>query len=488
MHPSNPQNRAYLHFGGSTGFPISPAFFGQTFVMGNLTSVSRRATPGCKNITFVNKNRHDPLTDNLIGDGAKNLAGERFNTELCVGYGLDRMDEMVKTVRGIVDGGRFPVLVFHYPLCDAAYAERLGDALSGAGLRDSASIVYYLHTMVDKNIFKMNGGSFRSKHVSMFKAVDGTIAVSEAARASYLSVNVVSEGKTHSLDPDASYVVKNGIDTAIYAMFSKDVIDEAKDSIGLRPDLETVISFVGRLDRIKGSDFLVEVLRHYEESKDPDDSSVGFVIGTSSILRPDAASSPLKNLFKMKRLIAQGRLRVVVDISKFSRGDNSFQRTIENILLEYARPHGFGDVERHPAYGGMTTMPVQALSDIYLHPARSEGLPLSVVEAMFSTAFVIASRVGGIPEVVTHECMGRLIDMPEVISNGGQVMPQVYANAMKGFVASLIAEIKSYQAYPAKYYSFSAVQKTVESYMGITMFKGFENAVTSIMARRDQHD
>lgn len=38
--------------------------------------------------------------------------------------------------------------------------------------------------------------------------------------------------------------------------------------------------------------------------------------------------------------------------------------------------------------------------DIYIHPSRSEGLPRSVIEAMSRSCPVLASKVGGIPELV----------------------------------------------------------------------------------------
>jgi glycosyltransferase involved in cell wall biosynthesis len=47
--------------------------------------------------------------------------------------------------------------------------------------------------------------------------------------------------------------------------------------------------------------------------------------------------------------------------------------------------------------------------DIYTMPSLSEGLPLSALEAMASRRPVIASRVGGIPEVVLDGATGYLV-------------------------------------------------------------------------------
>ena len=51
-------------------------------------------------------------------------------------------------------------------------------------------------------------------------------------------------------------------------------------------------------------------------------------------------------------------------------------------------------------------------------PSRWEGLPLTVLEAMSSGAGIIATKVGGIPEVIEHEKEGILIspDDPEALA------------------------------------------------------------------------
>lgn len=45
---------------------------------------------------------------------------------------------------------------------------------------------------------------------------------------------------------------------------------------------------------------------------------------------------------------------------------------------------------------------ILAAADVYAMPSLSEGMPLALLEAMFSRKAIIASDVGGIPEVVTH--------------------------------------------------------------------------------------
>lgn len=48
-------------------------------------------------------------------------------------------------------------------------------------------------------------------------------------------------------------------------------------------------------------------------------------------------------------------------------------------------------------------------SDIYVHPARAENLPLAIIEALACGTPVVASRVGGVPEIITGEDVGILV-------------------------------------------------------------------------------
>ena len=48
--------------------------------------------------------------------------------------------------------------------------------------------------------------------------------------------------------------------------------------------------------------------------------------------------------------------------------------------------------------------------DIYCQPSRSEGLPMAIVEAYAAKLPVIATNVGGIPEIVIHNQSGFLVE------------------------------------------------------------------------------
>ena len=54
------------------------------------------------------------------------------------------------------------------------------------------------------------------------------------------------------------------------------------------------------------------------------------------------------------------------------------------------------------------------ISDIYLQPSRTEGLPLSIMEALNYSLPVIGTRVGGIPEIVHEGENGYLFEKENV--------------------------------------------------------------------------
>ena len=81
----------------------------------------------------------------------------------------------------------------------------------------------------------------------------------------------------------------------------------------------------------------------------------------------------------------------------------------EDELRRFVRARGIEDRVKFTGYVRNVHEYLQA-ADLFVFPTEGEAFPLSLVEAMSCGLPVIASRVGGIPEIVTHGRDGILVD------------------------------------------------------------------------------
>ena len=94
-------------------------------------------------------------------------------------------------------------------------------------------------------------------------------------------------------------------------------------------------------------------------------------------------------------------------------------------------------------------------ADLYLHPARAENFPLAVLEAMACGVPVVASNVGGVPEIVTDAETGLLVPAgdPEALATAASLLladsPRraAFASAGVARVAALFTLDRQVQSY-----------------------------------------
>ena len=399
-------------------FPVDPGFFGQNFIpLGFATASKLLEGYNVRNLAFV---RSKPESDE-IASKMQRISKQRFNTDLNFGYGHGNINVLVKLAQKQINEGYMPVFDFHYPVQDSRLMKDLDNVLLSLGIRERVKIVNHLHITpeylgakpgineIKGTVNKVKSGKIIRLEAGL-KASDLTIGVSEEAINSFRDVSykrfdgrtneLLREGNLRDVLGNRFCSIVNGIDSGIYVPRTDDEKREIKEQIGLNLDVPLTASYVARLDGLKGANTLIALLQKYNDGVIDRTDNWNFVLACSDILKINEKKADyLNRIFNLKRLIDQNRLKFVIDISKFTRGDPRFRDLVIKIL-EYYSGDAFKHIKNTPLFGGYVDTPIQGISDVMIHTAVQEALGLALVESVFSNTPVIARRVGGIPEVV----------------------------------------------------------------------------------------
>ena len=223
--------------------------------------------------------------------------------------------------------------------------------------RHRPAIVHWYHGHVLTGYFSAPATlAYRIVERGLARVSDRLVCVSEATKRELVDLGVA--------DGERFEVVRLGLDLHHFVEPDAARVEGARRELGAAEDNTVLACFVGRLVPIKRVDLLLEALAE---------------------VRGD---------------VPELRLAVV--------GDGPLRAELE----AQARQRGVEDIVRFAGFRHDMAVVVGAM-DIGVLPSDNEGSPISLIEAAAGGRCVIATRVGGVPEVVTPES-GRLVPPGDV--------------------------------------------------------------------------
>jgi glycosyltransferase involved in cell wall biosynthesis len=212
----------------------------------------------------------------------------------------------------------------------------------------STPVVNTLHGS-DINVLPSRSRLTRVASQWAIRNVDGLIAVSIPLKEGALALGIPRR---------EIVVIPNGVDTQQFLLADQ---SQARARLGLGGDRKIIV-YISRLDKMKGLSHLLSAFKTVSERN-------------GGCLLALVGDGPYK--VQLEKQVAQLQLE-------------------ESVLFAGLRPHG-----EIPAW--------ISACDLVVHPSLLEGSPLPIYESLACGKPVVASRVGGIPELIVSDAYGLLV-------------------------------------------------------------------------------
>ncbi|MBL8100213.1 MAG: glycosyltransferase family 4 protein [Anaerolineales bacterium] len=210
--------------------------------------------------------------------------------------------------------------------------------------------------------FSLKGKIYTMLELATNANLDLYITVSENDRKSALESNIPNE---------KIELIYNAIDTSSQQSTSQR--DWLINKFSL-PENKMICTAVGRLVSIKGHDVLIKAAELIAQTN----NTIHILIVGEGKFRPE-----------LEKQIQRAKLEKAVTLA------------------------GYQDRE--------TVLPIVKSSDIFVMPSRYEGTPIALLEAASLGIPMIASKTGGIPELITHEKHALLVPPNDPASLAGAI-------------------------------------------------------------------
>jgi L-malate glycosyltransferase len=266
------------------------------------------------------------------------------------------VDEHGHTPLGII---RFLTRFFRHHQIELVHTHRYKDNILGSIAAAFAGVPHVIRTV--------HGGSeplrgWEWLKYLVYQSIDLAALWCRADRVVAVSKRMVSSLKASGYRPDTLTHVHNGIDLSkVHATGS---VRHTREAIGLN-ERHVVIGTAGRLSPVKGHEYLVRAAARILQQE----HHARFLFIGSGPLEPEL------------RILAR-------------------QLAVDHACV-FVNPA----IDRRAGVYDLI-----AAMDVFVLPSLHEGIPMALLEAMALERPVVASDVGGIPEIVTHQATGLLVE------------------------------------------------------------------------------